>query len=73
MVGFIFGIIGIAIVYGSGGQEPSKFVKRSRDVKIVDDINYRERYAKGSNRTSGNAALSGTIVSLAGLLIALLI
>lgn len=71
MVGFVFGIIGTAIVYGSGGQEPSKKVKQGRDSNIIEDINYREGYARGSSRTSGSSALTGTIVSLAGLLIAL--
>lgn len=72
MVGFVFGIIGTAIVYASAGQEPSKKVKQGRKSNIVDDINYREGYERGSNRKSGNSALSGTVSSLAILIVLLL-
>ena len=70
-VGFLFGLLGTAVVYLTSEQSPSFKAAAGPNKAIVNDINYMRGYEKGAKAKSGGQALIGTAI-WAGLIIVLI-
>ena len=70
-VGFLFGIVGSAIVYATSDQMPSSEAQLGENKILVDDLSYRQGYSKGARKVSGGNSLIGAAAATA-LIIAIL-
>jgi hypothetical protein len=64
-VGFLFGIVGSAIVYATSDQVPSAKAQLGENKILVDDLSYRLGYSKGARKVSGGNSLIGAAAATA--------